>query len=112
VFGAGDQNSALAGREPYHAVATAKTGRDGVPPPSSAGGDNGGKGGKTEHSARIVALMRKNPKISVSAIVSAIGGGKRSVEREIGALKKAGKIDRKGTYAGEWIVVSASPCEN
>jgi len=51
--------------------------------------------------------MRKNPKNSVSAIVSAIGGGKWSVEREIAALKKAGRITRRGTYAGEWIVLDA-----
>jgi len=77
------------------------------PLPPTAGGDNGGKGERSAHSERIVALMRKNPKISVSAIVSAIGGGKRSAEREIAALKKAGRITRRGTYAGEWIVLDA-----
>lgn len=75
------------------------------PLPLNRGGNNGGKNISPERSARIVELMCKNPKISVSAIVSAIGGGKRSVEREIAALKVAGRISRKGTYAGEWIVL-------
>ena len=44
---------------------------------------------------------------TVSAIVSAIGGGKRSIEREIAALKASGRIARKGTYAGQWTVLGA-----
>ena len=75
------------------------------PLPPNAGGNSGGKSGKSGHASQIIALMRRNPKISVSAMVSAIGGGKRSIEREIAALKASGRIVRKGTYAGEWIVL-------
>lgn len=45
------------------------------------GGDSGGKDARVGHSARIVELMRENPKISVSAVVSAIGGGKNQTMR-------------------------------
>ena len=75
--------------------------------PPNYGGDNGGKDARSERSAHIIELMRENPKISVSAIVSAIGGGKRSIEREIAALKASGRIARKGTYAGVWRVLDA-----
>lgn len=82
--------------------------RKGIKPlPPNAGGNSGGKLCRSDHAAQIIALMRRNPKISVSAMVSAIGGGKRSIEREIAALKASGRIERKGTYAGEWIVQDA-----
>lgn len=64
------------------------------------------RGGKEDKSEHIVKMMRDNPNISVSAILAAIGGGKRSVERLIAALKKNGVIKRiGGSYGGHWEVV-------
>ena len=51
--------------------------------------------------------MREKPQIDVSAIVCAIGGGKRTVEREIASLKKMGIILRKGTFGGRWEVLKS-----
>lgn len=62
--------------------------------------------GKKEKSEQIVDVMRNNPNISVAAIVTAIGGGKRSVERLIAELKKNGAIKRVGgPYGGHWEIV-------
>lgn len=68
----------------------------------------GGKGqGESDRLKEIVALMREKPQIDVSAIVCAIGGGKRTVEREIASLKKMGIILRKGTFGGRWEVLKS-----
>ena len=68
----------------------------------------GGKGQReSDRLKKIVALMREKPQIDVSAIVCAIGGGKRTVEREIASLKKMGIILRKGTFGGRWEVLKS-----
>ena len=70
--------------------------------------ETGGKGeGASDRRARIVALMVENPQIDVPAIVSAVGGGKRTIEREIATLKKMGVIRRKGTFGGRWEVLKS-----
>ena len=70
--------------------------------------ETGGKcGGASDRRMRIVELMLENPQMDVSAIVSAVGGGKRTIEREIAALKKMGVIRRKGTFGGRWEVLKS-----
>ena len=70
--------------------------------------ETGGKcEGASDRRMRIVALMLENPQMDVSAIVSAVGGGKRTIEREIAALKKMGVIRRKGTFGGRWEVLKS-----
>jgi len=50
--------------------------------------------------------MSENSRITVSVIVAAIGGGKRTVERVIAALKQEGAIRRHGAaHGGYWEVI-------
>lgn len=51
----------------------------------------------------VLALIEKNNKISISQLSERIGQSKRSVDRIIDELKKAGKLIRVGTPRnGEW----------
>ena len=54
---------------------------------------------------KILALMRDNPKITISAMISAMGGAKRTLQRELAQMAKEGVIKRVGGTRGHWEVV-------
>ena len=56
---------------------------------------------------KILASMRQNPKISIPELCAQIKAPKRSIERRIKELQKAGRIRRVGaTRGGYWEVIS------
>jgi len=60
---------------------------------------------RKDRTDKILSLMRENESITLTAILSAIGGGKRTVEREVAALKKSGRLMRiGGRKQKKWVV--------
>ena len=57
--------------------------------------------------AKIIELMREDPRISSNKIAQKIGIARRNVETHIKALKDGGHIEREGaSFGGHWIVKS------
>ena len=70
---------------------------------------NGVNRDKAELSAKIVELMRNNPKISLSAIVNATGGAKRTIQRVIAKLEQDKIVTRVGgSFGGYWELKGAA----
>ena len=70
-----------------------------------SGGTNGGISGGTNESRidKIIMVIENDNKITVSAIADKLGLPKRTVERDIAALKKQNKIRHVGsTKSGYW----------
>ncbi|MDR3365227.1 MAG: Fic family protein [Clostridiales Family XIII bacterium] len=65
----------------------------------------GEKFGENQTQAKILSLMRSNPKISAKAIGEAIGMTTRGVEKSIGLLKNIGAVERVGAAkGGHWVI--------
>jgi predicted HTH transcriptional regulator len=55
--------------------------------------------------ARIVEMMRKNPKVSTQVIADEVGIASRNIKEHIRILKKQGIIERVGSAkGGHWVV--------
>ena len=55
--------------------------------------------------ARIIALMRENPRISANQLAQEIGIAQRSIQVHIKSLKNRRLISREGAaFGGSWIV--------
>jgi len=62
--------------------------------------------GSEKSSEKIIALVRKNPKLSAREIAGKIGISPRAVEKQIAALKEAGRLRRVGpAKGGHWEVI-------
>ncbi len=56
-------------------------------------------------SEKIIAIIRENPEISAGEIASRIGITQRAVEKQVAALKKAGRLRRVGpAKGGHWEI--------
>ena len=68
------------------------------------------KGGDlTDARARILGIMRENPRISARAIAEIMGIASRNVQSHIKFLKDAGLVRRVGSAkAGHWIAVQST----
>jgi len=54
----------------------------------------------------ILKIMSKKPQVTIAAIITATGGGKRTIERAIAELKRDGCLRRVGgTRGGHWVVL-------
>ena len=62
--------------------------------------------GSEKSSEKIMALVRKDPKLSAREIAGKIGISPRAVEKQIAALKKAGRLCRVGpAKGGHWEII-------
>jgi ATP-dependent DNA helicase RecG len=70
------------------------------------GGENGGDGGINENRFNMILLtIESDNKITIAAIADKLGIPKRTVERDIAALKKLNKIRHLGSAkGGHWVV--------
>ena len=68
-------------------------------------GAGGGDGGETEIKNKILTTMREKPEISVTAMAKKMDIAKRTIERNIRALKETGVVERVGgARGGRWVV--------
>lgn len=68
--------------------------------------NDGGKSGRDLLCEQILALMRDNPDITIAAIITATGGAKRTLEREIADMTARKMIRRVGgAHGGHWEVL-------
>ncbi len=60
-----------------------------------------------ETSEKIIELIRKNGNITIPEMAEKIGVSSRAVDKQIGKLKKGGRIKREGpqTFGGKWKVI-------
>ena len=70
---------------------------------------NGGLKSGVVDKDKILSLISSNPRITISAISSALGCGKRTVERIVSELKSSGTITRIGSRkSGYWQLLNKS----
>ena len=56
---------------------------------------------------KIVALMRKNPSITIAELVSELGMSRSGISKQIAKLKADGVIEREGSdKKGYWVVTT------
>ncbi len=66
----------------------------------------GPEGGTEKSSEKILDLVRQNPAFSAREIAEALGLTSRAVEKQLGKLKKEGRLKRIGPdKGGHWEVV-------
>ena len=69
------------------------------------GGNLGGDGEEQSLGERIIDVIRKDGTLTYQEIAGKVGIGKRTCERIVAELKKAGIVTRLGsTRSGKWIV--------
>ena len=57
-------------------------------------------------SEKIIELMRTNPQVTIAELANELKITTRAVEKQVAKLKKAGIIERQGSYkSGIWIVL-------
>jgi len=68
--------------------------------------EGGPEGGTEKSSEKILDLVRQNPAFSAREIAEALGLTSRAVEKQLGKLKKEGRLKRIGPdKGGHWEVV-------
>ena len=82
-----------------------------IAPVEAGGGPEGGTEKSSEKSReksseKILDLVRQNPAVSAREIAEALGLTSRAVEKQLGKLKKEGRLKRIGPdKGGHWEVV-------
>jgi ATP-dependent DNA helicase RecG len=57
--------------------------------------------------AKIIAIMRENPRVSAKELAQVIGIAQRNIQAHIKVLKERGLIEREGAaFGGRWVVKS------